>query len=501
MHLSKSDFLKYQICPSYFWLWKHRRDVVPTDEEETIKRRLEQGNEVEAYARTLFPNGILVEGFGAEAQGTTRQLVAGGTNCIFQATIITPRGLLAMADILVRQDDDSWALYEVKSTNSVKPEHLSDTAFQKIAFEEAGYKISQLIIIHLDKTYVRDGEVKAIDLLMQSDVTAEVEALLPDLNLRIDDAVRALAVSDKPKTCSCRLKTKSGHCPTFHYLNPDIPEYSVFHITRIGNKQLEVLVDDNIFNVEDVPDDIDLTFRQKNQIQTAKTQQPIIDREEIAKKLNTLKFPLYFFDYEAISVAVPLFEGTTPFQQVPFQYSLHILREPDGELEHLEFLARTSDRNPMPELLRNLKAMVGNIGSVIVWYQVFEKGRNTEMAAMYPEYERFLLDMNERISDLRDVFEHQHYVHHGFHGRTSIKKVLPVLIPDLSYKELDIQGGEAAALAWYEAVLNTSEERENNETFDALLKYCCLDTLAMVKIYQHLAEILVRQKLQPSDLE
>ena len=151
MHLTKSDFLKYQICPSYFWLWKHKNEVAPKDDEDEIKRLLEQGNEVEAYARKLFPDGVLVEGFGEAAKQQTQDLVASSVKVIFQATVLTESGLLAMADIIERTDDGSWNLYEVKSTNTVKKEHIYDLAFQKAAFEQAGYSVATIGVIHTNK--------------------------------------------------------------------------------------------------------------------------------------------------------------------------------------------------------------------------------------------------------------------------------------------------------------------------------------------------------------
>lgn len=489
MHLTKSDFLKHQVCPSYFWLWKHKRDVVPTDDEETIKRRLEQGNEVERYARLLFPDGVLVEAKVKDAQDKTEQLVADGTRCIFQATAITDRGLFAMADVLIRNDDGTWTIYEVKSTNDVKPEHLVDATFQRIAFEEAGYAVSCVVLVHLDKTYVRHGAIEPAKLFRQTDITEATAERLADIEGQIGEALRVLATTSEPKTCSCRLKSKSNHCPTFAYLNPDIPEYSVFHITRLRGKSLELLVDGDILDVEDVPDDLKLSVAQRNQVQVAKTKRPIVEPEMITAMLGELTFPLYFLDYEAISTALPLFDGTIPYQQVPFQYSLHVLREPDGELEHYEHLARSINDCPMPELLAHMREQIGDTGSVIVWYQTFEKSRNEEMATMYPQYAEFLRGVNERVFDLRDVFDRQHFVHYGFNGRTSIKYVLPVLVPDLSYKNLMIQNGSSATIACYDTVNGTVLGAERDQMFQNLLEYCCLDTLAMVKIYEHLLTV------------
>jgi len=488
--LSKSDFLKYQVCPSYLWLWKHKKGAVPVDDEEAINRRLEQGNEVERYARKLFSNGVLIEAKGRAAKEETERLVDEGVKVIFQATVITDKGLLAMADIIEFDEaTDSWTLYEVKSTNSIKPEHNIDTTFQKVAFEDAGYVIGDTAVIHLKKDYVRHGKIDPHKLLEITNNNGFAVKNIEIVRQQAYDALAYIQQSEEPKGCNCRLKSKGKHCPTFRYLNPDVPEYSVFNITRIGGKSLALLVDDDTLNIHDVPDDIKLSVAQRNQVEVAKSERPIINRQAISELLSGLEYPLYFLDYETVSTALPMFDGCKPFQQVPFQYSLHVLREPDDDLEHYEYLAKDGEQTPVAGLLASMRSQIGDTGSVIVWYKGFETARNREMAGMYLEYADFLYGVNERVFDLMDVFSKQHYVHHQFNGSSSIKKVLPVLVPEFSYKELDIQNGATASIRWYDAVMDAMTSDEAERTFEALLKYCCLDTLAMVKIYEHISTV------------
>jgi len=490
MQLSKSDFLKYQICPSYLWLWKHKRDVVPVDEEEVVKRRLEQGNEVERYARQLFPEAKLIESSGITAKRDTERLVSEGETTIFQATVITDDGLLAMADVIVYDTDSkSWTLLEVKSTNSVKQEHIYDVAFQQVAFEEAGYKIGQTGVIHLNKEYLRQPTIIASDFLIQTDVTTRVDEVLETIRGQAHDSLRSITDTPEPKTCSCRLQSKSHHCPTFYLLNPDIPEYSVFNITRMSGKKLAALVDEEIFKVHEVPEDIKLSLPQQNQVDAAKSGNSIIDNKAIADILDELVFPLYFLDYETVSTAVPFYSGCTPYQQIPFQYSLHVLRAPDGELEHYEYLSEDAKTLPAQSLLESLKKLIGAEGSVIVWHKSFEIGRNREMATTYPEYGDFMSGVNDRVFDLKEVFSKQHFVHPKFKGSNSIKAVLPVLVPELSYKEMDIQNGQIASVRWYDATSGAVSADVARKVYDDLIKYCCLDTLAMVEIYKVLAQI------------
>jgi CRISPR/Cas system-associated exonuclease Cas4 (RecB family) len=323
VYLSKTDFLKYQVCPSYLWLWKYKPEVVPADEEEYIKRRKEQGNEVEKYARQLFPNAVLVETKNTQAKHDTEKLVADGVKTIFQATVFTDSGLFAMADVITYNNaDKTWTLFEVKGTNSVKKEHIYDLAFQKSAFEEAGYEIGKTGVIFLNKEYRRKPTIVASEFLTQEDTTDKVDEILLTIKDQIKDALVSIADTAEPTSCSCRLRTRSNHCPTFKLLNPDIPEYSVFNITNMRDKKLASLIDEEIFNISDVPDDMKLSVPQKNQVEATKTGNVKIDKDSIERILDDLVFPLYFLDYETVSTAVPLYEGCRPYQQIPFQYSL-----------------------------------------------------------------------------------------------------------------------------------------------------------------------------------
>lgn len=489
MFLSKTDYVKrYTVCPSYLWLCKYKPEVVPTDEEEVIKARLEQGNEVERYARQLFPEGILIGSKASQAKVDTKKAVANGATTLFQATVTTDEGLLAMADVIKKDAGaDTWTLYEVKSTNSIKQEHILDLTFQRIVFEDAGYKLSKIKIIYLNKEYLRQTQVDPKKLLLEADVTSETDELAETVRAQTQDALEWLERKEEPKTCSCRLNPRSMHCPTFHYFNPDIPEYSVFNISRIGKRKLAMLVDNDIMNVRDVPEDIKLTVIQQNQVGVTKSKQPIVDKKAIAEMLSGLEFPLYFLDYETVSTALPVFNGCRPYQQIPFQYSLHIMREPSGKLVHYEYLARNRKELPAGDLLIALCNQIGSTGSVVSWNKSFETGRNKEMAVQYPEFKQLMEGINNRMFDLQNIFTKQHYVHHGFKGQTSIKKVLPVLVDGLSYNHLDISNGQSAALRWYEAL--TASQSDKEHVFKSLLEYCKLDTLAMVEIYRVLARI------------
>ena len=483
--------MKYQICPSYCWLWKYKNGIVPPEtQKEIAEQRKEQGEEVELYARKLFPEGVLVEDYQS-AQRETERLINEGVKTLFQATAITNSGLLAKADVLQRDGDtDRWHLYEVKSVTSLErsehKKHINDATFQKIVFEEAGYNISTVSIIHLNKNYVKQGDLKLDELFIKENIDERVAEIIDTIRQQANEAVHCLQQSEEPTDCDCRLKTKRNHCITFSHFHSDMPKYPVFNLAGIRQQKLASLIDNKIYQIQHIPDDMELTPAQRNQVAVTKTQRPKIDKIAIAELLDGLEYPLYFLDYETCSMALPELDGCHPYQQIPFQYSLHILSAPDGELVHHEHLGDNYDKELIPNLVQRMRQQIGSSGSIIVWYKFFETQRNTEMAQLYPEHADFFNNINSRIFDLMDIFKKQHYVHPNFHGSNSIKDVLPVLVPKCDYKNLAIQEGLMASVRWHATVVGTMTKEAIEQTRKELLEYCELDTRAMVKIYEHL---------------
>ena len=490
MQLSKSDFLKYRICPSYLWLWKHQPELIPPETvEEVLQNKFEQGNQVEAIARKLFPDGVLIEGFNREAEDNTKRAVSDGAAVLFQATVITDNNLLAMADVL-EKDGDSWILYEVKSSGEVKKDlHIPDMAFQKVAFERAGYKVSETRIIHLNRSFVRRGEaVDPKDYFVVDTVDEGVQDILPMVRDQIALALDRMYDTERPTACPCRQLSRSKHCPAFRLFNPDVPEYSVYDVARMQGKKLAELIDNEIFRTIDIPDDFKLSANQAIQVAVDKSGLPRINKEKIERELSELEYPLYFIDYESVNPAIPILDGTIPHQQVVFQYSLHTIYTPDSEPKHTEYLCRNNSIDEYTALVEKMRNDIGDTGSIIVWHKAFESGRNKELGKLFPKYETFFADVNNRIYDLKDIFTQNFYVDPGFHGSNSIKDILPVLAPHLSYKDLAIGKGDLASVRWYEIV--TGEDRSHAErVFDDLLEYCGLDTLAMVEIFNVLNKL------------
>lgn len=242
-------------------------------------------------------------------------------------------------------------------------------------------------------------------------------------------------------------------------------------------------------NIIDIPDDFKMHPRQLEQVLATKKGEPMINKEGIKNFLSDLKYPVYFFDYETYSSVIPNFDGEWPYGQFCFQYSLHILENENSEIIHKEFL-HTENSSPILKMLEQMKKDFGDTGSILTWHMSFEKGRNKEMADMHPEYRNFLENINERIVDLKTPFATGQYVDTDFFGSASIKDVLPVLVPELSYKELEISNGALAQQTWTNTFLHNNNTEAKEQIKKDLLEYCKLDTFAMVKIFHFLNGII-----------
>ncbi|MBU4536635.1 DUF2779 domain-containing protein, partial [Patescibacteria group bacterium] len=210
-----------------------------------------------------------------------------------------------------------------------------------------------------------------------------------------------------------------------------------------------------------------------------------IEDENIRETLDKLEYPLYFLDYETLLKPIPVMDGYNPNSQLVFQYSLHVMQK-DGSMSHFEYLADDIESST-EGLVKSLRENIGPKGSVLVWYEPFEKTRNIELAKLHPEYEKFFKDVNNRVYDLMKIFK-KYYLHPDFKGSASIKKVMPILIPDLSYRKLNVQDGTMAMSAWEELLVTKDPERRK-EIREDLLRYCELDTWAMVKIFNVIEEL------------
>lgn len=497
--ISKTTFLDYLFCAKNVWLKLHKPELLEKFAlSEFEKHLLEQGNEVDAYARNLFLGGMEVVAKGDEAVLETSRFMSMKAPAIFQATFVQD-GFLAKNDVLAYdKKSDQWNLYEVKGTNSLKEnvserDHIDDLTFQASILKRAGVKVGKYFLVHLNKEYIKMGELDVEELFLKDDVTDKVLSKLEEIEEKMEVAKNYLMSGNEPKgNCECLYKGRSNHCTTFHYSNPQVPDYSVHDLARIGSskRKLQNFIEKEIFHLEDVPEDTELSDIQWNQIRAHKHQKTTINYEKISEVLKSLKYPLYFFDYETFAPAIPVFNGFKPYQRIPFQFSLHVLREFGGELEHFEYLHEELS-DPSEEVAELLEKYIEPQGTVIVWNKSFEAGVNRELGEREPKYKKTMERINGQLYDLMDIFKEQHYVHPKFRGSTSIKKVLPALISEveLSYKKLGIKEGGQASNAWWQMISPGLNKSEKAQISKDLRIYCGVDTKAMYAIWKHLYEL------------
>lgn len=468
MQISKTEFFHFLRCPKSFWLKQHRPEDYPSGEFTAYAKMLaDDGQKVKEHARDLLSASGDAEAYS------------------YQTVFETPQGLYANADVTKSNDDGSITLYEVKSSMSVKQDrkhnHIKDAAFQKVVAEDAGAKVAEIFIVHLNSEYVRNGEVDPEELLIFTNVTEQVLEIEAEVRTEIDGALELLVQKEiDESSCTCLGLSRSNHCDSFNHFNPNIPEYSIYDLPRITSARLRPFVAEGRFSLDLIkPDEVSAT--QAIIVQAAHAGEPLVDQNALNNFYERAVYPIYFLDYETYSSAIPLVDGAQPHAPIPFQYSLHIKRSADDEEPaHVEYLA---DEAAMPAaLVDHLAQNIGEEGSIVSWHASFENTQNQNMAKLYPDRAKFLNDLISRTLDLEELFK-DGYVDIAFRGSTSIKKVLPVICPDLSYDGLVVGNGTDAMNAWIR-LLSLPQGAERAKLRDAMLGYCKLDTYAMFRIFE-----------------
>ena len=464
MHLSKTDFIQYLNCPKSLWLLKHKPKLFTKTPLSNYEEKLAaEGYKVQA----------LVENYLREEDSENKY----SSEQIFK----TKDGLYVAADIIRHNNDGTLDLFEVKSSSSISNENLIDATFQMLTIEKSGSEVNSIHIVHINKNYVRGPSLSVGDMMSFSLVTNQVRRREKRVNTEIMDALEFLKQPTIDETnCSCLKLSGSHHCESFDYFNPNIPKPSIYNLPRINKKRLAIFSEEQRFDLNEI-DDNEVTKNQLRVVKAAKSNSPVINRSAIKNFYEKVQYPLYFLDYETFSSAIPVVEGVKPHAHIPFQFSIHVMAAANiPDLQHFEYLAENAE---LPQkMVEYMQEIIGPTGSIVSWHKSFENTRNKEMAALYPDKAEFLNSISDRTIDLEDMFK-DGYVDIAFGGSTSIKKVLPVIVPDLSYDKMEVANG-TDAMEFFTRMLNSAIGYERKKLRHEMLKYCKLDTLAMVKIFE-----------------
>jgi predicted RecB family nuclease len=462
------------------------RDAV----DDARRALMDSGKEVGRVARRRFPGGVAVEEdpylFDEAAAATQTALADPAVPAIYEAAL-QHEGLRVRIDVLARNGHGTWDLVEVKSSGTVKEDHLPDLAVQYHVADGSGVPIARAGILHINKQYVWPGGPYDLQELFRfQELTSQARRIRPALLEKIA-AMRAPLWALEPPEVGVGPHCEAPYrCPFYRRCHPAAPsEHSIDALPRLSRHLRRSLEEAGIEDIREIPEDFDGLTDLHRRVRACVMEQEHHVDPELRAKLEEARFPIHFLDFETCNPALPLVPGTRPFQQTPFQWSDHVLEAPEA-LRHVEYLHvdRTDPRRP---LARALLDALGESGTIVV-YSDFEGRMIRELADALPEERDRLLRLEPRIFDLHHVI-HRHYYHPGFQGSFSIKQVLPVVVPDLSYESLEIREGSQAALAFIDMTDPRRPREERERLRQALLHYCRLDTHAMVRLYQTLKEI------------
>jgi hypothetical protein len=338
----------------------------------------------------------------------------------------------------------------------------------------------------IDTQYVRHGDIDPSKLFAKSDITAEVRQLLPEIPRNLASMHQTIAQAQVPEIRIGPHCKDPYPCPLIDHCWEFLPAHNVTTLSHGGNKAFQLL-GEGIQSINDIPSSYNLTAHQTIQKKSIESKEPRIDKSQISEFLNTLKYPLYYLDFETFATAIPLYDNLRPYMKVPFQYSLHVQKHPKSESEHFSFLAE-GHTDPRPEILANLQKLLGSAGSIVAYNAAFEKDALKKCCEFYPAFSDWYVSIESRFVDLMAPFRSFHYYHPDQDGSYSIKAVLPALT-GMSYEGMDIQEGGTASMEYLRVTFGDVDEKERQKVRRQLEEYCKLDTEAMTAILIHLSEL------------
>ncbi|MCQ2369823.1 MAG: DUF2779 domain-containing protein [Paludibacteraceae bacterium] len=502
MGLSKSKYTKFCQCPKALWLKSYKPDEEIID--PSVESRFLTGSQVGDLAKQLF--GTYTEVTVKDEDNNldlsamiekTKELTQQGVDNIAEAAF-SHDGKYCAVDIL-HKENGGYAIYEVKSasgseTKDEKPtdieQYINDIAYQKWVLTQVGVNVTGTYLVRLNSDYVRQGNLNIKKLFYIKNVDELVEQAYPAVGRNVAAAENVLSQTDEPVQNFGGYCNKPHKCTFWQYCSRNLPQHSIFDLYNLHfNKAVEHYYK-GIVSIKDAGQLEKLTDIQQIQVSSESSGNAYINADGIRQFLKNITYPLYFLDFETMQDAVPQYDGTKPFQQITFQYSLHYIEKAGGELKHTEFLAEPTG-DPRRALAEQLCKDIPMNVCTTVYNKSFECGRIKEMAEAFPDLAPHLLNIQEHIVDFLEPFRDGYYYLPAMNGSFSIKKVLPALFPDdpsLDYHNLTggVQnGGEAMSIFPKMKDMTPSEQASTRK---ALLEYCKLDTYAMVKVWVKLCE-------------
>lgn len=486
VYLSKSRYCKAKQCNKILWMDKNKQEEAVEKAKDAV---LENGTKVGELAKNYFGNYINIE-FDSDLSKmilNTEINLKNAPNIITEASFNYDNNFCSV-DIL-KNDKDGLEIYEVKSSAELKDIYLEDVSYQVYILKNLGYKIKKASVMHINSKYVRKGELDLKQLFTICDVTDIAFSKQEEIKEKIIEINNYMKAIDEPNQEISTNCFEPYPCAYWEYCTKKLPKKNVFTINGMWKSKKSELYNRGIYSYDDLLNE-NLNWKYLQQIEVDFSGEEIIKKDEIRKFMSELSYPLYFLDFETYQSAIPEYDGTWPYEQIPFQYSLHYIEREGGELKHKEYLAKPGV-DCRRELAERLVQDIPMNVSVTAYNMGFEKGRIKEMANLFEDLSEHLMNIHDNIKDLMIPFDKRWYYTKEMEGSYSIKYVLPALFPndpELNYHNLPLvhNGGEASST--FMDLSNHSEE-EQEEIRNGLLVYCKLDTYAMVKVWEKLKEI------------
>ena len=487
--LTKSRFMVGLKCDLLLWNQYHSENTLhyTPKNESNLHRMNIQNNSVLLSAHTLYANGSEIpKNLNMYHSHKVTQKLIKERQIIYNACFLSTE-FFSKTDILIPSEiDDSWEIIEVKSSINIKRDNIKDLLFQRHVAELCGIKINNCSILNVNPEYIYDGTFDINQFFIKTNLLEKMKYAQEEFLKQISYLKGLIHKQESPSitpkySCSspknCNLKT------CWHELG----EGDIFNL-REGGELVSKLYKSGVRYLKDIPDNTELSFSQKIQIEAEITKNPYLEEVKLKHFTDSLKFPFYFLDFETVNPALPLYIKTKPYQHIPFLYSLHIQENMDSQIQHFSFIDSGED-DPRKKILEDLSKLIKPDGTIICYNDTFEKRCLRESVNLFPEYSDWYSSIVENFKDLSDPFKYFYYYHPLQKGSASLKAVLPALT-GLDYKELGINDGNMANLEFLRAKTMNLSKEEIEGIHQLLIEYCKMDTYAMFKIVEALMKLI-----------
>ena len=494
-HLSKSRFVAGTQCHKLLWWKVHERNAPELQPDKVLQDLFDQGRQVGLLAQEHFAGGVRPfpshpersEGSALDRVEGTQRAMDSGAPAVFEATFIADNVMVAV-DVLLREGD-GWRLIEVKSSSSLKDEHLHDVAIQLHVLRRCGLTVRHAEVMHLNREYrlpaeSREPEAHSHELFVREDVTADVEPLLSAIPAEIE-AQLAMLVGPLPEVRYGLHCSEPRDCAFMERCWPQDRDH-IRKLYNVGPKNCHKYMLEGVERISQIPPKKKLPAAAQRQIRAMKDNCLVVE-PTLAQALEPFRGRLGFLDFETIGRAEPVWPEMNPWMPAAAQFSYHEA-QPDGTYSHAEWLA-SGPNDARPLLAEAMIAATRNAHRVAT-YSPYEKTRIRDLQESVPDLREELVDLEMKLIDLLPVVRENVY-HPDFEGSFSLKYVLSPLVPELKYSDLVIVNGMEASveIARLLFVADRIPAHEKERVRADLLAYCKQDTWAMVRLLEEMRKL------------